>query len=170
MATLAKRAAPCQLPPRGTTGLRCHEGRAASCIEASRPARHTAVCWLLRPGCAGSLASMSPIAIRGLLGRHRHHLALIAAIVALAAMIAAHHSAPVMADSHHAMGVVAQLCLGVFAAVGTALVAVVLGVVELGRWRPAMVFAAAAPQAARAPEPRGRDGPALLCLLCVRRR
>ena len=114
---------------------------------------------------------MSPIAIRGLLRRRRQIVAIVA-IVALGAAVAAHHSPLSMGDMHHqtGAGAMVQLCLGVFAAVGAAVVAIALGVIELGRRRTTLLFAPptlafGAPVTA----PRGRDGPALLCLLCVHR-
>jgi ABC-type Co2+ transport system permease subunit len=112
---------------------------------------------------------VSPIATRGLLRRNRHRLALIAVVVALGMAIAAHHSPVLMGDTHHPMGagVIVELCLGVFAAVGAAVLAIALGAIALARWRPARVFAPATLPGVRVPEARGRDGPALLRLLCV---
>lgn len=112
---------------------------------------------------------MSPILIRGLLRRHRQRLALIGAIVALTAMVAAHHSAMSMGEMHDDMGAgaVVEMCLGVFAAVGAAVVAVALGIIELGRWRRALLFAPVSVAAAAVPAARGRDGPAVRRLLCV---
>lgn len=90
-------------------------------------------------------------------------------VFALGAMIAAHHSPVLIGDAHHPMGagVIVELCLGVFAAVGAAVLAVALGVIALGRWRSAVVLAPAMLPGVRVPEARGRDGPALLRLLCV---
>ena len=92
-------------------------------------------------------------------------------VFAVGAAIAAHHSPVLIGDTHHPMGagVIVELCFGVFAAVGAAVLAVALGAIALGRWRPAVVFAPAMLPGARVPEARGRDGPALLRLLCVRR-
>jgi len=116
----------------------------------------------------GTLSTVSPLSIRTLL-RRRRQLALVAAIMALGAVIAVHHSTLPMDDMHHGMdvGTVAELCLGVFAAVGAAVVAIALGIVALGRWRPVLSLAPATLATVRAPAPRGRDGPALLRLLCV---
>ena len=110
--------------------------------------------------------------IRGLLRRRRHHLALVTAIVALGAAIAAHHSMVPVGDGHHPIdvGAVAEMCLGVLAAVGAAVLAAALGSIEMGRWCPALVLAPLTLTSARIPESRGRDGPALLRLLCVCRR
>lgn len=115
---------------------------------------------------------MSPIAIRELLRPGRHQLALVAAVLALGAAIAAHHSTLPVGDVHHAIdaGAVADMCLGVLAAVGAAVVAAALGAIAMGRWRPSFVLAPVMRPAGRIPEPRGRDGPALLRLLCVCRR
>ena len=113
----------------------------------------------------GTLSTVSPLAIRRLLRRRRRQLALVGAIMALGAVIAVHHSTLPMDDMHHGMNdaTVAELCLGVFAAV----VAIALGIVALGRWRTVLSLAPATLATVRAPAPRGRDGPALLRLLCV---
>jgi len=117
----------------------------------------------------GTLSTVSPLAIRRLLRRRRRQLALVAAIMALGAVIAVHHSTLPMDAMHQGMdvGTVAELCLGVFAAVGAVVVAIALGIVALGRWRPVLSLAPATLATVRAPAPRGRDGPALLRLLCV---
>lgn len=119
----------------------------------------------------GSLVLVSPIMIRRLLRRRRHQLAVLSTVFAFGALIAVHHSAPSMGDMDHGgMGVVAQTCLGIFAAVGAAVVAVAVGIIMLARWRPVIMRVPATSAVTRAPAPRGRDGPALLCLLCVCRR
>jgi hypothetical protein len=112
---------------------------------------------------------MGPIALRGLLHRRRHQLAVLWVVFALGAVIAMHHSALSMSAMDHGVGMnaVAEMCVGVFAAVGAAVVAVALGILAVGRWRPAVMVASALVQVARAPAPCGRDGPGLLCLLCV---
>jgi hypothetical protein len=114
---------------------------------------------------------MGPIAIGGLLRRRRHQLAVPWVVFALGVAIAMHHSSPSMTGMDHeaGMGAVAEMCLAAFAAAGAATVAIALGVLALGRWRPPLMLAPALPQVARTPAPRGRDGPALLCLLCVYR-
>lgn len=113
---------------------------------------------------------MSAIRIRALLRRRRRHLALISVVVALAGAIVVHHS--VMADSSmgHGMGAVAQICLGVFAAVGAAVLAIAIGILALGPRRALLVPALRALPGVRGPIARARDGPALLVLLCVCRR
>lgn len=89
--------------------------------------------------------------------------------MALGTVIALHHSVLSMGDMHRGMdaGSVAEMCLGVFAAVGVAVLAVAFGIIALGRWRPVLAFAPPTLAVGRAPAPRGRDGPALLRLLCV---
>jgi len=121
-------------------------------------------------GHVGSLRVMSSIAIRRLLRRRRHHLALISVVVALAAVIVVHHSAMSTSSMDHAMGTVTQLCLGVFAAVGAAVVAVAIGVLPLRLGWPLLIPAPSVLPGARLPIARARDGPALLVLLCVCRR
>ena len=93
-------------------------------------------------------------------------------MIVLLAAVGAHHS-PSLGDLHHGseMAAVAQLCLGVFTAVGAAVVAVTLGLIALGRWPPlARPGSSRERNVSRPPEPRARAGPALLVLLCVSRR
>ncbi|HEX6944551.1 MAG TPA: hypothetical protein VF196_00050 [Casimicrobiaceae bacterium] len=90
-----------------------------------------------------------------------------------AAAIAVHHAGPLMEHGDHGMGMspAVELCLGVFTAVGAAVVAVALGVIALGRWCPAVSLAPRGlSRAVAMPVPRARAGPALLQLLCVSRR
>lgn len=89
--------------------------------------------------------------------------------MALVAAIAVHHSALSTDDMHHGMdgGAVAEMCLGVFAAVGAAFAAVAFGIVAPRHRRPVFAFAPLPLPAVRGPAPRGRDGPDLLLLLCV---
>lgn len=94
------------------------------------------------------------------------------AILAVAFVIAAHHSGVGM-DMHQdaGMNAVAQMCLGVFTAVGAALVAVGLAVLALGRWRPTLILSARAPlPASPVPVARARHGPSAVSFLCVSRR
>jgi hypothetical protein len=94
------------------------------------------------------------------------------AVIALSGAIAMHHSVVSPSDMHHGGGMAAavELCLGVMAA-GAAAVAVAIGVVGLGRWRPPQILAGdGLAVAIGSPVPRMRAGPAFLSLLCVRRR
>lgn len=90
----------------------------------------------------------------------------------MAFVIAVHHT-DAGTDMHPdtGMGAVAKMCLGVFTAVGAALVCVGLAVLALGRRRPALVLAARPLLLANAmPIARARHGPATVSLLCVNRR
>lgn len=121
----------------------------------------------------GSLADVSPIALRTQMRRWRHRAAALALVLALVGVVAVHHAAPAMSNAHHDSGVVAlaEMCLGVFTAVGAAVVAVALGLLALGRWRPAILLSLGGVlEHPRALRPRTRAGPALLLLLCVSRR
>lgn len=121
----------------------------------------------------GSLADVSPIALRTKMRRWRHHAAALAILLALVGVVAVHHGAPAMSNAHHGSDMVAlaEMCLGVFTAVGAAVVAFALGFLALGRWRPEMLHCTPGVlEHARAPQPRTRAGPALLVLLCVSRR
>lgn len=96
-----------------------------------------------------------------------------AAVLALATAIALHHSGMAMGPMHgdHGMSAAIELCLGVMTAVGTAVIAIALGVLALGRWRPARwLMASRRVVLAHPPLPRARAGPPVLCLLCVSRR
>jgi hypothetical protein len=116
---------------------------------------------------------VSPIALRRRMRRLRRHAAGVAVLLAVAGAVVAHHSDVGMGAMHDdGMGMaVAVMCLGVFAAVGAAVVAVAIGLLALGRWRPPLLLAPLTTTAwFLAPEPRARAGPALLALLCVLRR
>ena len=111
--------------------------------------------------------------LRGLARRCRGHLAALALVLALGGAITLHHTGVGAVDAHRGMdaALVVETCLGAFAAVGAAVVAVAFGLVALGRWRPpADRLPVGVVTAVRGPEPRARPGPALLCLLCIRRR
>ena len=114
---------------------------------------------------------MSALAIRRQLRRHRRDLALIGTVLALAGAVAAHHSAMLIDTHQHAgMGAVAEMCLGVLAAAGVALLAAALAVVALGRWRPMLIGrAVGAMRAPNVPVTRARHGPAAVAVLCVSR-
>jgi len=121
----------------------------------------------------GSLADVSPIALRTQMRRWRDHAAALGLVLALVGVVAVHHAAPVMSNMHHGSDMVAmaEMCLGVFTAVGAAVVAVALGLLALKRWRRAILSCSRGVlEHPRAPQPRTRAGPALLLLLCVSRR
>jgi hypothetical protein len=111
---------------------------------------------------------VSALTIRRGLRRHRRHLALIAAIVTLAGLLAAHHGALLEMDHHGAIGAVVELCLGVFTAVGVVLAAAGIGRVVLKRQRAVLTVGAGG--VLRVPVARARHGPAVVCVLCVSRR
>lgn len=73
---------------------------------------------------------------------------------------------PAMADvEHDDMSAVAEMCLGVFTAVGAAVLAVGFALTALGRWQPAIVHCPLGMVAtARPPQPRIRAGPQLAAL------
>lgn len=110
---------------------------------------------------------MSPLRVHRALGRIRHAAILPAVVLALGLAIFAHHGMPAADHGDHGMdmGTVMELCLGVFTAVGAAVVAVCIGVLRLGRWRPpARPLPAAATVVARLPDVRARAGPVFLCV------
>ena len=88
--------------------------------------------------------------------------------MALGAVIAVHHSVIASSMDHGTsmgMGAVSEMCPGVLAAVGAAVVAVAIGVLTPGRWRlPLSRVAAVVRLAARVPAVRVRDAPP--CLSC----
>jgi hypothetical protein len=99
-------------------------------------------------------------------------MVMLLAVVVVAGAITAHHSGMPM-DMHHDPGMssVVEMCLGVFTAVGAALLAVGVAVLALGRWRPVrMLRAPSMRRAAMAPIARARHGPFVVCVLCVSRR
>ena len=104
--------------------------------------------------------------------RHRRRVTVITTILALAAAITVHHSAlPVHTDHDVGVSAVAELCLGVFTAVGVALMAAGFAILARGRWSPAsMLLPAPGLPARRVPPARARHGPGLLLMLCVSRR
>jgi hypothetical protein len=115
---------------------------------------------------------VSPARIRGQL-RRRRHLTVLTATGAIVLALAVHHSGTAVSDMHHDMGMSAavEMCLGVIGLVGAAVAAVALGLIGLGRWRPALTLVPAAVVSwAGPPDPRSRAGPALLSLLCISRR
>jgi apolipoprotein N-acyltransferase len=115
---------------------------------------------------------VSALTIRRRLRRQQRRAAMIFAVLAVAFVIAAHHSG-VRMDMHQdaGMSAVAQMCLGVFTAVGAILIAVGLAVLALGRWRPTLTLSPSAPlPASPVPVARARHGPAAVSFLCVSRR
>jgi hypothetical protein len=118
------------------------------------------------------VSPVSAIGIRRRLRRHRRHLAVITAVIVLAGLLAVHHSGALMdMHPHTGMGVVIQMCLGVFTSVGVALIAATVAAVALGRRRPTRaLFRSGAMRALTAPVARARHGPAAACVLCVSRR
>ena len=125
-----------------------------------------------RAAVVASVRRVSALTIRRQLRRYRRHLAVIGVVVALVGLIAAHHSA-VFTDMHHDAGMhaVVELCLGVFTAVGAALVAVAVAIVVLKRPRalPAGLTTGSV-VVPGVPVARARHGPAVVCVLCVSRR
>ncbi len=118
----------------------------------------------------GSLNTMSPIALRARVRRWRRHAAAIALMLTILCAVAMHHAGPAMGEEQHTadLAAVAQMCLGMFTAVGAAVAAVAFGLLALGRRRLA-VLPNVMSSPARPPQPRVRAGPAMLVLLCVRR-
>lgn len=115
---------------------------------------------------------MSPLAIRRVSRRVSARSAALLAVFALSGAIAMHHGFVSTAHMHHDAGMTAavELCLGVIAA-SAAAIAIAIGVVGLGRYRPARELTAhGLVLAIQAPDVRTRAGPGLLSLLCVRRR
>jgi hypothetical protein len=122
-------------------------------------------------GPLASLTAVSALTIRRQLRRYRRRNATIFAVVTLAGLIAAHHSALQMdMDHHEALGAVAELCLGVFTAVGAAVIAVAVALLALGRRRSPRTARMTGPSPARLPVARARHGPAVVAVLCVDRR
>jgi hypothetical protein len=114
---------------------------------------------------------VNALRIRRSLRRHRRHLAVLAAVIALACAIAVHHSLMDMHQLDAGMGAVAEMCLGVFTSVGAALAVAGWAVLALGRWRPGrMPLLGAALRVPSVPVARARHGPAAVCVLCVSRR
>jgi apolipoprotein N-acyltransferase len=118
------------------------------------------------------LHPVSALTIRRRLRRQQRRATIVFAVLAVAFVIVAHHSGVGM-DMHQdaGMSAVAQMCLGVFAAVGAAVVAVGLAVLALGRWRPTLTLSPTAPlPVSPVPVARARHGPAAVSFLCVSRR
>jgi len=115
---------------------------------------------------------VSALKIRRVLRRQHRRLAVTSVVLLLAGLIAVHHGGALMNMQHDSgMGAVAEMCLGIFTAVGSAIVAAGLAVVALGRWRPApRLLPDRVEHGAGVAVARARHGPATLSLLCVIRR
>ena len=114
---------------------------------------------------------VSAMRIRRRLQRHHRHAVMVLAVIAVACAIAAHHSGAMDTQQHSGMGAVAQMCLGVFTAVGAALVAIGFAVLLLGRRRPTLALGPCSlRQAGPLPVARARHGPDAVAFLCVSRR
>ena len=120
------------------------------------------------------LDCVSPLAIRRAIRRLGRRSAGIVALLMVVGAVQLHHSDLAMGDMHHdgdMNPIVMTMCLGMFTAVGAAVVAIAIGLLDLGRWAPVR-----APQLAHAPRdrvalgPRARAGPPPLLLFCVSRR
>ena len=116
---------------------------------------------------------MSAIGIRGTTRRLRRHLVGVVLVVALSGAIAAHHSGIAMGEMHHdGMSAAVEMCVGAFVAVGSAVAAVAMGILALGRW-PTLIDLAPAEAFThfRTRAPAARAGPRLpLAQLCMWRR
>jgi len=117
---------------------------------------------------------VTPLAVRFWARRFRRNGAAVAAVLAIGAAVAMHHSDLAMGAMHHdagGMGGTLELCLGVFSAVGAGAAVVAIGLIALRRWRPQRLLGSVALlHAVAAPEPRARPSPSVLSLFCVRRR
>jgi len=116
---------------------------------------------------------MGPIEVRRRIRNARRHAAGLLLVLTLGTAVAVHHSEVASGGTHHDMAMTAaELCVGVFTAVGTAVAAISLGFLALGRWpTPALL----APTAwisvwGSGPCPSARAGPSLLAVVCVWRR
>jgi hypothetical protein len=113
------------------------------------------------------------IAIRRSMCRVRRHAAGVLLAIALSGAIAAHHSGIAMGEMHHdGMSAAVEMCVGAFVAVGSAVAAVAIGILALGRWPTLIDLASAnALTQPRTCAPAARAGPLLpLSKLCVWRR
>lgn len=95
-----------------------------------------------------------------------------ASVLILGGLIAAHHGGPLVDEQHdNGMNAAVEMCLGVFTAVGAALVALSCAVIALERWRPMLTLIASGTLTVpRVPVTRVRHGPAAVSVLCVSRR
>ena len=116
-----------------------------------------------------SLEAVSLPGIRCWSRRFRRQVAGLLLVVAVAGMVAFHHSGTGVAHvEHDGMTAVVELCVGAFTAVGTAIAAVTLGVLALGRWPTQLGrFPGGGLAVATSRAPGARAGPRLLSELCV---
>lgn len=118
---------------------------------------------------------MGPTAIRRWLQASRRRMTMVIVAVGLFGAIVAHHSGlqqDEMSGMHHdGSAAVMQMCLGAFAAVGAAVIAVALGSFALERRRPlSLPCLDDVALHVRSLRYRAREGPPSLPLLCVWRR
>jgi hypothetical protein len=120
----------------------------------------------------GSVRSVSALAIRRRLRRHRRDLAVIATVLVMAALLALHHSGLLTDMQHHAgMGDVIQMCLAVFTTAAAVLVAAAAVLCARRRLNvPLRLVPAGALPTSAVPVARARHGPGAVSLLCVSRR
>lgn len=115
---------------------------------------------------------MGPIAVHRLIRRSRRHLAGVLAVVALASVVALHHSEMPMdgmtgMGHDHGAAVTMTACIAAFVALGATVAAVTLGVLRLGRWRTVVLLAPEPLLWSDVPRALARAGPPGLPLLGV---
>lgn len=115
---------------------------------------------------------MGPTAVHRLICRSRRRLAGLLAALALASVVALHHSEMPMGDMggmHHDPGAAMTMtvCLGALVALGAAVAAIAVGVLRLGRRRALTVLAPEALLRADLLRGLARAGPPGLPLLSV---
>lgn len=119
----------------------------------------------------GTLSDVSPLAIRRLTRRLGRNTAGLLVGLAVSGAIVAHYGA-MSADGmpgHHDVSAAVEMCLGMFTAVGAAVVAVAIGILALGRW-PSIELLPPGAVAVGIGCAEARAGPGPLSLLCVWRR
>lgn len=116
-----------------------------------------------------SLEAVTLLGTRYWSRRFRRQGAGVLLVVVLAGMIAFHHGRTSVAHvEHDGMTAVVELCVGAFTAVGTAIAAVTLGVLALGRWPTQLCpLLGGGLVVATTRAPGARAGPRLLSELCV---
>lgn len=126
----------------------------------------------MEPFLVASVRCVSTLAIRRRLRRHQRRLALVAAVLVLSGLTAAHHGGPLM-DMQHDVGMSAaiEMCLAVFTAIGGVVAALGCGGLAVGRRRATLRLLGGGPLTiAPVPVARARHGPAAVSVLCVSRR